>query len=78
LRTQVAPCLDVAQYAFRIAAYHFGESREVQMTIDFAEPDRTKRSIRTKLYERGMGVLIWLAFAALGVAAIYVASLLND
>ena len=45
---------------------------------DLAEPNRTKRPTHTKLYERGMGALIWLAFAALGIAALYAASLLND
>jgi len=46
---------------------------------DIAErPNRTKRPTHTKLYERGMGAFIWLAFAALGIAALYAASLLND
>jgi len=38
----------------------------------------SERTTRASLYEKGIGVLIWLTFAAVGIAALYAASLLND
>ena len=53
-------------------------NREALVPRDLAEPNRTKRPTHTKLYERTMGALIWLAFAVLGCVVLYVLSVLND
>ena len=55
-----------------------GAWKDTLMPPDVAEPNRTKRPTHTKLYERTMGALIWLAFAVLGCVVLYVLSVLND
>ena len=47
-------------------------------TVDSLTSNPSERATRTSLYEKGMGVIIWLAFATVGIAALYAASLLND
>ena len=39
-------------------------------------PNRTGRATNTSFYQKGIGLLIWLAFAALGVAVLYWFSIL--
>jgi len=36
----------------------------------------TEQSIRSSLYEKAIGILIWLAFAAAGMVALYFLSFL--
>jgi len=39
-----------------------------------APPDPTARTTHSKYYERVLGAVIWLTFAAIGIAFIYYAS----
>ena len=50
----------------------------LQQWIAVVTSNPSERATRTSLYEKGMGVIIWLAFATVGIAALYAASLLND
>ena len=46
------------------------------VSIDPAEPNPIERPTHSSLYQKGIGILIWLGFALAGIAALYACSFL--
>jgi len=46
------------------------------VSTDPTEPNPIERPTHTSTYQKGIGILIWLAFAVAGMAALYACSFL--